>query len=70
MIMVQDNQYERAKELLADYLDKTENKVEKSEVRYSLFDKIRMAFEVLLFGWFIPGKRLTTKVEDKKEEKR
>lgn len=63
MIMVQDDQYERARELLADYLDKTENKVEKSEVRYSLFDKIRMVFELLLFGWFIPGRKINNKIK-------
>jgi len=59
MIEVQDDQYERAKELLADYLDKTEKKTEDPENKYSLFDKIRMVFEVLLFGWIMPGRKKT-----------
>lgn len=57
MILIQDEQYERAKELLADYLSRTEDKTEISEVRYSLLDKIRMAIEVLLFGWLMPGRK-------------
>ena len=57
MILIQDEQYERAKELLADYLSRTEDKTEVSEVRYSLLDKIRMAIEVLLFGWLMPGRK-------------
>ena len=44
MIEVQDDQYERAKELLTDYLKRTENKAEEPENKYSLFDKIRMVF--------------------------
>ncbi len=63
MIEVQDDQYERAKELLADYLDKTEKKTEEPENKYSLFDKIRMVFEVLAFGWIMPG-RIKTKGHD------
>ena len=51
MIVVQDNQYESAKELLSDYLEKTENKIEGPEKTYTLYDKIRMTMEVLLFGY-------------------
>lgn len=54
MIEVQDDHYERAKELLTDYLEKTKKNTEESEEKYSLFDKIRMLFEVLAFGWIMP----------------
>lgn len=59
MIEVQDDQYERAKELLTDYLKRTGEKAEEPETKYSLFDKIRMLVEVLVLGWIMPGRRKT-----------
>lgn len=57
MIQVQDDQYERARELLSDYFEKTEKITEAPVKKYSLFDKVRMVIEVLLFGWIMPGKK-------------
>jgi hypothetical protein len=57
MIIVQDDQHERASELMADYLNETGRAEDKAEEGYSLFDKIRMAIEVLLFGWLMPGRK-------------
>ncbi len=57
MIMVRGDQYERASELIKDYLKETARGEDETEQRYSLFDKIRMAIEVLLFGWLIPGRK-------------
>lgn len=57
MITVQDSQHERASELINDYLNKTACKADEPGQVYSLFDKIRMAIEVLLFGWLMPGKK-------------
>ena len=57
MIVVQKEHLEKAKELLDDYLAQTENKTEAHSAGYSLFDKLRMAVEVLIFGWLMPGKR-------------
>ncbi len=59
--MVQNDQYERAKELLSDYLNKTKEKEETPAIRYSFSDKIRMAIEVLLFGWIMPGRKKSKK---------
>ena len=56
MIKVQDDHYERATELLSDYLDKTREEVEEPCKKYSMFDKIRMVIEFLIFGWVMPGK--------------
>jgi len=56
MIEVQDDQYEKAKELLADYLEKTYVHNEEPLKKYSMFDKIRMVIEFLLFNWVMPGK--------------
>ncbi len=64
MIMVQDDQYEKAKELLRDYLESTENKGEPEEKKYSLFDYIRMVTEFLLFGWIMPGRRKNKKSDE------
>ena len=56
MIQVQDDHYEKAKELLTDYLEKTHEQLEEPFKKYSLFDKIRMVIEFLLFNWVMPGK--------------
>ncbi len=57
MIVVQDDQYEKAKELLSDYLNNIHNNREEINEEYSLYDRLRMAFEVMLFGWIMPGKK-------------
>ena len=57
MIMVREDQYERASELIKDYLKETARGEDEAKQGYSLFDKIRMAFEVLLFGWLMPGRK-------------
>jgi hypothetical protein len=57
IIEVQDHQYERAQELLSDYFEKTKREGQEPPAKHSLLDKIRMAIEVLLFGWIVPGRR-------------
>ena len=57
MIMVQEDQYERAKDILADFLGNIIEDSVISKAQYSLSDKIRMIIETILFTWFIPGKR-------------
>jgi hypothetical protein len=56
-IEVRDDQYDRARELLSDYLEKTEKKSEEPGKEYTLFDKIRMVVEVLVFNWLMPGRK-------------
>ena len=56
MIQVHDEQYDKARELLSDYIEKTEKKLEEADRQYSLFDKIRMVLEVLVFSWLMPGR--------------
>lgn len=67
MIEVQDDQHERASELLADYLEKTKKDAIEQAKEYSLFDKIRMVIEVLVFGWLMPGKRKSKKNDEQNE---
>ncbi len=64
MIEVQDDQYERANELLSDYFEKTKKEPEESAKEYSWFDKIRMVIEVLVFGWLMPGRWKQKKIDD------
>ena len=64
MIEVQDDQYEQANELLSDYFEKTTTEPEASAKEYSWFDKIRMVVEVLVFGWLMPGRRKSKKLDD------
>jgi len=56
-IMVRDDQFERAKELLSDYMENTREKDKVVRSKYSLFDKVRMVLEFLLFGWVMPGRK-------------
>jgi hypothetical protein len=61
MIMVQDDQYEQAKDILTDFLDQTEDKDNAPLCKYSVRDKVRLVAEFLLFGWVMPGRRKTVK---------
>ena len=60
-ILVSEKYFERASEIITDYLNNVHAEVSKSE--YSLKDKIRMVIETLLFSWFIPGKKWRKKSE-------
>ena len=60
-IMITEEHFERAKEIISDYLTNVTSDVLKSE--YSIKDKIRMVVETLLFSWFIPGKKWRKKSE-------
>jgi hypothetical protein len=56
-IMVSEDQYEMAKEIIEDFLTNTKGMSTPTPHRYSFIDKIRMVIETLLFTWFIPGNR-------------
>jgi hypothetical protein len=56
-IMVSEDQYERAKEIVEDFLTNTKDTSILRTQSYSLIDKIRMVFETLIFSWFIPGNK-------------
>jgi hypothetical protein len=55
--LVSKNDDARARELISDFLITTAEQTEKDRPGYSLFDKVRMIFEVMLFHWIMPGKR-------------
>jgi hypothetical protein len=54
-ILVSEEHFEQASELISDYLKRVKSDTTKSE--YSLIDKLRMIVETILFNWFIPGKK-------------
>ena len=59
-IFVPEDSAERARELISDYLRNTEEEPgteDDERPGYSVYDKIRMVVESLIFGWFMPGKR-------------
>ena len=60
-IMVSEEDFERACEIISDFQSNVKPEVSKSE--YSFKDKIRMVIETLLFSWFIPGKKWRKKSE-------
>ena len=60
-IMVSEEDFERACEIISDFKSNIKPEVSKSE--YPLKDKVRMVIEFLLFSWFIPGKKWRKKSE-------
>jgi hypothetical protein len=53
--MVPPSAAEAAREVLAEFLSSEEEAAaEESEPRHSVWHKIRLVAEALLFGWFIP----------------
>ena len=55
-IMVAAKDLDRASELIASFLEIQLNQGDEQE-QYSLSQKLRMILEMLLFGWFVPGKK-------------
>ena len=60
-IMVDENHFDHAKELLDDFLKSVESTPDTAKPEYSVFDKIRMIIEVVLFSWIMPGKKRSLK---------
>lgn len=56
-ILVADEDYPVAAEILEDYLQRTEPDAAGEDRAYSTADKIRMVFEALVFHWYIPGRK-------------
>jgi hypothetical protein len=65
-IVVPDDQYERANEIIQDFISNRDISSEDETIRISLKDKIRMIVEAVLFSWFMPGKKWHKKSEGKK----
>jgi len=64
-IMVDENHFDRAKDLLDDFLKNITPTPDTVTPGYSVFDKIRMIIEVVLFSWIMPGrKRVRKNYED------
>lgn len=58
-IFVHEDFEATARELISEYLKNTQSQSNDDEYQtnYSFSDKIRIVFETLIFGWFMPGRR-------------
>ena len=54
-ILVSEEDEERARELLQDFFETTEEGTA-TVPSHSISDKLRMVLEVLFFTWFVPGR--------------
>jgi hypothetical protein len=64
-IMVGEEYFDHAKDLIEDFLQKIKPDSKTTGSKYSLFDKMRMIIESLLFGWTMPGKKRSRKNTEK-----
>lgn len=56
-IYVHPSDFEEARDLVAEFLSKTSGTRRAAARDLRLFDVLRMVIEVLVFGWFMPGRR-------------
>lgn len=66
-IMVPPAFEQPARQVLADFLENMKAAEEPEKQTYSWADKVRMVFETLLFGWYVPGNRWTEKRRARKQ---
>ncbi len=64
-IMVKNDDYGRTSELVTDFLAQTAEEKDAPRAEYRLVDKIRMAIEVLIYGWLTPGGKRNHKNKEK-----
>ena len=63
-IMIGEGYFDRAKDLIEDFLRNTQPDSQTTVSEYSIFDKIRMVIEVFFFGWIMPGKKSRKNTEE------
>jgi hypothetical protein len=56
-IMVSEDHYDRAIEIISSFVASTKGGKTHLRPRHSLIDKIRMIFEVVFFNWVMPGRK-------------
>jgi len=56
-VMVDERDEAKALELLETFLTPVEGDEEETEQEYTLWQKIRMVLEAVLFFWYVPGGR-------------
>ena len=62
-IMVDPGDADRAREIIA-YLIERQDPEEEKHAKYSVGQILRMVFETVLFGWFIPGRKRRNESSD------
>ncbi len=63
-VMVAPEDADRAKQIIEEFLRRELPVVVEVTSHFSLGQKIRMIFETLIFGWFIPGKKRRRGMDD------
>jgi hypothetical protein len=63
-IMVHEEDLESARELISEFLKNAGPEARSDSSGYTLFDKIRLIFECLLFGWIMPGRKWRRKTTE------
>jgi len=56
-VMVASADANRAKHIIEEFLERELHEEAEVAWHYTLGQKMRMVFEALLFGWFVPGKK-------------
>jgi len=69
-IMVDERHYEKAQAVLREFLANLDQAAPEQTARptYSFFDKVRMVFEALIFGWLMPGRKWRKSPKDSEKE--
>jgi len=69
-IMVSEQHFEKARIIIENFIGNSEKSKPEQEAsaKYSFWDKVRMVFEALVFGWVMPGQR-RQKFQEKQENK-
>jgi len=65
-IMVDEPHYDKAQVVLREFLANLDQAESEQTARptYSFFDKVRMVFEALIFGWLMPGRKWRKRPKD------
>ena len=64
-VFVSEDSAEKAQNIISEYLKNSQDHKEgEYKSNYSITDKIRVIFEALIFGWFMPGKRWRKQSKD------
>jgi hypothetical protein len=70
-IMIHEKDFERAQEIIRNFVGNTENAESEQETEssgYSSWDKLRIFIGAVLCGWVMPGKRWEQKKKSKNKK--
>jgi len=68
-VMVAEPFAERARAIVAEFLENSVPEHQETARGYTFREKFRMVFEALVFGWFMPGRRRRIEKPDSEEDR-